>query len=71
MFESPNDFSIHIENLASELNVSVLDAILFYCEENYLDPDDVSNLINTSLKNKLESNFINLNYLPKQSVLDI
>lgn len=71
MFESPNEFSIHIENLAASMNISTLDAILFYCEENLLEPDDIKGLINDSLKNKIESVFIELNYLPKQSVLDI
>lgn len=71
MFESPNEFSLHIETLARELEMSPLDAILLYCEENLLEPEDISNLINKSLKNKLERDFIDMNYLPKQSLLEI
>jgi cell division ATPase FtsA len=48
-----------------------MDAVLEYCKENYLEPEDVSKLINKSLKDKIEMNFRELNYLPKQAQLDV
>ena len=39
--------------------------------KNYLEPEDVSKLINKSLKDKIEMNFRELNYLPKQAQLDV
>jgi hypothetical protein len=48
-----------------------MDAVLEYCKENYLEPEDVSKLINKSLKDKIEMNFRDLNYLPKQAQLDV
>ena len=47
-----------------------MDAVLFYCKENALEPEDVSKLINKSLKDKLEINFQEINFLPKKSKLE-
>jgi hypothetical protein len=70
MFKTSSEFSLHIETLAKERNIGVVDALLEYCEDNYIEPDEVSKLINKSLKDKLEINFIDMNYLPKQASLD-
>lgn len=71
MFKTANEFSLHIEAVVREKRMSYLDAVLEYCKENYLEPDDVSSLINKSLKDKIEMDFRELNYLPKQATLDI
>lgn len=71
MFSSANDFSLHIEELVQEKKLTYMDAVLYYCEENLLEPEDVSKLINRSLKDKIENDFRDLNYLPKQAQLDV
>lgn len=71
MFKSSNDFSLFIEKIVFEKKVSYMDAVLDYCKENYIDPEDIANLINKSLKDKIEMDFRELNYLPKQAQLDI
>lgn len=71
MFESANEFSLYIETIAKEKNHGVLDTLLTYCEENFIEPDEISKLINKSLKDKLEMNFIEMNYLPKRATLDL
>jgi cell division ATPase FtsA len=48
-----------------------LDAVLEYCKENHLEPDDISSLVNKPLKDKIEMDFRELNYLPKQAQLDV
>ena len=48
MFESANDFSLFIETTANEKNIGVVDALLQYCEDNFLEPDEVTKLINRS-----------------------
>jgi hypothetical protein len=70
MFETASDFSMYIEVTAHERNIGVVDALLEYCTENYIEPEDVAKLINKSLKDKLEMNFVDMNYLPRQAVLD-
>ena len=71
MFKTANEFSLHIEQIVRDKKMSYMDAVLEYCKENYLEPEDVSKLINKSLKDKIEMNFRELNYLPKQAQLDV
>jgi len=71
MFESASEFSLFIETTANENGIGVVEALLQYCEENYIEPEEVQKLINKSLKDKLELNFVDMNYLPKNSSLDI
>jgi len=71
MFKTANEFSLHIEQMVRDSKMTYMDAVLEYCKENYLEPEDVSKLINKSLKDKIEMNFRDLNYLPKQAQLDV
>jgi hypothetical protein len=71
MFKTANEFSLHIEQMVLNSKMTYMDAVLEYCKENYLEPEDVSKLINKSLKDKIEMNFRDLNYLPKQAQLDV
>lgn len=71
MFKSSNEFSIHIEKMAIEKRMSHMDAVLAYCQENFLEPEDVASLINKSLKDKIEMDFRDANMLPKQAQLDV
>jgi hypothetical protein len=71
MFKNANEFSLHIEKNARMFKMSHMDAVLKYCEENSLEPSDVSSLISKSLKDKIEMDFRELNYLPKQAQLDV
>ena len=71
MFKTANEFSLHIERVVREKKMSYMDAILLYCKENYLEPEDITSLINKSLKDKLEMDFREANYLPKQATLDV
>ena len=71
MFKTANEFSLHIEQMVRDSKMTYMDAVLEYCKENYLEPEDVSKLINKSLKDKIEMDFRELNYLPKQAQLDV
>jgi hypothetical protein len=71
MFKSANEFSLYIESVVKEKRMTYMDAILEYCKENYLEPDEVSRLVSKSLKDKLEMDFREANYLPKQAQLDV
>jgi hypothetical protein len=71
MFKNSNEFSLYIEQMVKEKKLNYMDAVLEYCKENYLEPDDVKSLINKSLKEKIEMDFRELNYLPKQAQLDV
>lgn len=71
MFKTANEFSLYIEEMVRDRKLSYMEAVLEYCEQNYLEPSDISKLINQSLKDKIEMEFRELNYLPKQGTLDI
>jgi len=71
MFKNTNEFSLYIEAMVKDQRLSYMDAVLEYCKENYLEPSDVAKLINKSLKDKIEMEFRELNYLPKQAQLDV
>lgn len=71
MFKTSNEFSLHIEKQARENRMSHMDAVLEYCKENFLEPEDVAKYINKSLKDKIEMDFREANMLPKQAQLDV
>lgn len=71
LFATANEFSLHIERIVRDKRMSHLDAVLEYCKENQLEPDDISSLVNKPLKDKIEMDFRELNYLPKQAQLDV
>lgn len=71
MFKGAAAFSLHIEELARKHRISHMDAVLKYCEENFLEPEDIKSLVNKTLKDKIENDMRNANLLPKQATLDV
>ena len=68
---TPKKFSMRIEKLAKDSDTSYLDALLDYCEKNSVEPEQIKPLITKSLKEKLEVNARELNFLPKLATLPI
>jgi hypothetical protein len=71
MFKGAAAFSMHIEEMAMTHKISHMDAVLKYCEDNFLEPDDIKSLVNKTLKDKIEMNMRESNLLPKQATLDV
>lgn len=71
IFKNTNEFALFIEAMVIERKMSHMDAVLKYCEENFIDPEDISSLINKSLKQKIELDMIEANMLPKKGMLDL
>ncbi len=71
MLNTPKSFTSEIENIAKEKQITHMDAILWYCEKEGIEPDTVGKLISKGLKEKIEANARDLNYLPKQAQLPI
>ena len=71
MFKGAASFSLHIEKMATEHRLSYMDAVLKYCQDNYLEPDDIKHLINKTLKDKIEQDMMEANMIPKKASLDI
>ena len=69
--QSAKTFSLEVEKLALEKKITHMEAVLEYCKEHQLEPDSVGRLISKSLKDKIEANARDLNYLPNQAKLPI
>ena len=65
------NFTIVIENLAKEKHLTHMDAVLYYCEQEGIEPESVNSLISKGLKEKIEANARDLNFLPRQAQLPI
>ena len=56
---------------AKEKEITHMDAVLLYCKQNEIEPEKVSSLITKGLKEKIEANARDLNFLPKVARLPI
>jgi len=64
-------FSLKIESIAQEKRITHMEAVLWYCKKEGIEPDTVSNLISKGLKQKIEANARELNFLPRQAQLPV
>lgn len=71
IFKNTNEFALFIESIVQSKKMSYMDAVLKYCEENFIDPEDISPLINKHLKQKIELDLIEARMLPKKGALDL
>ena len=68
---SPKTFTTEIENIVKDKNLTHMEAVLWYCQKEGIEPDTVGSLISKGLKQKIEANARELNFLPKQAQLPI
>ena len=68
---TPKTFCMKIENIVKEKKITHMDAVLWYCQKEGIEPDTVSNLLSKGLKEKIEANARELNFLPRQAQLPI
>ena len=68
---TPASFSKRIERLALDNNLTHIESCLYWCDENGLEPEDVSHLINASLRDKIRYEAEQKNFLKKQNALPI
>ena len=71
MLKTSKMFTLQIEEIVKEKNISHMDAVLWYCEKEGLEPDGLGSLISKGLKEKIEANARDLNFLPKCAQLPI
>ena len=53
-FFCPTKFAQEIENLVKDSNMSYIDAIILFCENNNIEFDSVPKLISKPLKEKIK-----------------
>ena len=68
---TPKKFSIAIEKTVRQSGISYMDALVDYCNKNQIEAEQIKPLITKSLKEKVEVDARNLNFLPKVATLPI
>lgn len=68
---TPKKFAMKIEEIVSKGGISYMDAILDYCEKHQMEPDAIAPLISKPLKEKIEADARELNFLPRVATLPI
>ena len=68
-FLNKSKFTEIIEETVLEKQLSYMDAVLYICEMNSIDLEDVKKFISPIIKGKIEAEAMALNFLPKQNTL--
>ena len=71
LLNTPKTFCMKIEDIVKEKSISHMDAVIWYCEQEGLELEGISPLISKALKQKIEANARELNFLPRQAKLTI
>ena len=64
-------FALIVDELVRTKNLTHMEAILYYCEQNMLEPASVTKWIDQCLKDKIQLDAEKLNYLPKTPQLPL
>ena len=67
MILTKKKFTTAVEELVIEKKLSYIDAIIYFCQENHLEPDSVKGLITPPLKEKIKAEAIGLRVLKDSS----
>ena len=71
LIQNQTRFTAAIENIRKEFGISYIDSIIYYCDEHDIELNIVDCLISRILKEKLEAEAVELNFLPRGGVLPI
>ena len=72
IFNNSTEFSLYIEELSVNKRLTHMDAVLYYCKENYVEPEEIAPLISLSLKDKIAMNMRADRMLPDSTpMLDV
>lgn len=67
-FYCPSRFTQEIENVVTNNSeMSYIDAVIYFCDQNNIDLESVSKLISKPLKEKIKYEAIELNFLKRSS----
>ena len=65
----PQEFTEIIEKIVNNKKMTYIDALVYYCAENNMEPETVGKLVQGFLKNKIREEAINLHFLPKTATI--
>ena len=67
MILTKKKFTRAVEELVIEKKLTYIDAIVYFCQENHLEPDSVKSLITPPLKEKIKAEAVGLRFLKEES----
>ena len=70
-FTSVSEFSIHIETLATTLELTHLEALNHFCEETGAEYDTVAALVSPTLKQKIYNEAVKQYSMPKLTAVQL
>jgi len=62
-------FSETVEGLVKSKSMSFIDAVVYVCEQNGIDPENGNRLLSDSIKQKIEAEAMKLNLIPRGNEL--
>jgi len=69
-FLTKSKFTKLIESTVADLKIPYMDAILKVCETNDIEIEDIRKFISPVIKDKLEAEAMELNFLPRKNAID-
>ena len=69
-FLTKSKFTKLIESTVADMKIPYMDAILHVCNKNGIEPEDVKKFISPIIRDKLEAEAMDLNFLPKKTSID-
>ena len=69
-FLTKSKFTKLIESTVADMKIPYMDAILHVCNKNDIEPEDVKKFISPVIRDKLEAEAMDLNFLPKKNSID-
>ena len=69
-FLTKSKFTKLIEKTVADLKIPYMDARIKVCETNDIDLEDIRKFISPVIKDKLEAEAMDLNFLPKKNSID-
>ena len=67
MILTKKKFTSSVEHLVIDKHLSYIDAIIYFCQENHLEPDSLKGLITPPLKEKIKAEAVGLRFLKEES----
>lgn len=68
-FMTKAKFGKLVDSAVLQLNLSYMDAIIYVCEQNTIELEDIKKFVSPVLKSKVEVEAMNLNFLEKNNEL--
>jgi len=70
-FLSKKKFTKMIETTVRTKGLTYMDAVVHLCDENSIELEDVKKFISLNIKERIEAEAMNLNFLPKGNTLPL